>query len=355
MNHTGALVEVDNVNKVFYTRHFLQRDENTNALRFYYKKRVEAARQIKFSIRAGEVFGLLGPNGAGKTTTVKMIAGLVRPTAGAVYVDGLNVDTKRLQALRRIGVVLEGTRTSIWPLTPLENLAYYGNLRDVRGSVLKKRSRELLDFIGLKDKMNVQVRHLSRGQKQKLAICIALISDPPVILLDEPTTGLDVQSSRSIKDKIREMTRQHGKSVLVTTHDMHVAQELCDRIGIINDGQLIACRPTNELIDVFSDCTFIFTLDRRPDTAPFARVPGVRGAEATNGSEPGLIVRVAREEGERSESIYGLVEQLRAGGYRIHSITQEKQSLENVFLQLTSRDAGAAEKAPSPLGVGVGE
>ena len=356
MNRNGALVEVDNVNKVFFTRHFFQRDENTNALRLYYKKRVEAARQINFSIQAGEVFGLLGPNGAGKTTTVKMIAGLVRPTAGAVYVDGLNVDSKRLQALRRIGVVLEGTRTSIWPLTPLENLAYYGNLRDVRGSVLKKRARELIEFIGLKDKMNVQVRHLSRGQKQKLAICIALISDPPVILLDEPTTGLDVQSSRSIKDKIREMTREHGKSVLVTTHDMHVAQELCDRIGIINNGQLIACRPTNELLDVFSECTFVFSLDRRPDVAQFARVPGVKGVEATsNGAEPGLIVRLARETDVRSESLYGLIEQLRLGGYRIQSISQEKQTLENVFLQLTSTNpAISAPEIARHAGAGVG-
>lgn len=333
------MVYVDNVSKIFHTRHFFQRDEDSGRLLAYRKKRVEAARNVTFGVRPGEIFGLLGPNGAGKTTTVKMISGLVRPTAGAVYVDGMNVERKRLKALRRIGVVLEGTHTSIWPLTPLENLAYFGNLKDVRGAILKRRSLELLDFIGLKDKMNVQVRKLSRGQKQKLAICIALIADPPVILLDEPTTGLDVQSARSIKDKIIEMTRAHGKSVLVTTHDMHVAQELCDRIGIINEGRLVACRPTDELIDVFSDVTFLFTLDRRPNARDFDRLPGVSSVAVEHEEDgPVLVVHASKEGDLRSECIYEIVERLRAGGYRIRSITQRKQTLENVFLRLTSKN-----------------
>ncbi|HNT88278.1 MAG TPA: ABC transporter ATP-binding protein, partial [Candidatus Hydrogenedentes bacterium] len=157
------LVELDHVAKTFYTRHFLHLDEETRRRRLYARRTVHAARDISFTIQPGEVFGLLGPNGAGKTTAVKMISGLVRPDGGAVYVDGLDVERRRRQVLRQIGVVLEGTRTSIWPLTPLENLAYYGNLKDVRGAELKDRSHRLLDFIGLRDKKNVQVRRLSRG------------------------------------------------------------------------------------------------------------------------------------------------------------------------------------------------
>jgi ABC-2 type transport system ATP-binding protein len=233
--------------------------------------------------------------------------------------------------------VLEGTRTSIWPLTPLENLAYFGNLRDVRGPVLRRRSLELLDFIGLRDKMNVEVRKLSRGQKQKVAICIAMIADAPIVLLDEPTTGLDVQSSRSIKDKIREMTREQGKSVLVTTHDMHVAEEICDRIGIINEGELIACKPTDQLIDLFSDCTFVFQLDRSPDPVTFASLGGVSSAASEDGEGgPSLVVAVARDESERSRALYALVEKLREERFEIRSIAQRKQNLENVFLHLTS-------------------
>ena len=331
------LVELDGVDKAFRTYHFLQSDEETRRRRLYKKHTVYAADGISFGIARGEIFGLLGPNGAGKTTTVKMVSGLVRPDRGAVYVGGLHVDKQRKKVLRKVGVVLEGTRTSIWPLTPLENLVYYGNLKNVKGRVLKERAHELLDFIGLRDKKNVQVRRLSRGQKQKLAICIALIADPEVLLLDEPTTGLDVQSSRAIKDKIIEMTRQHGRSVLVTTHDMHVAQELCDRIGIIDKGKLVACKPTEALLDLFSEQVFVFKLDRLGGEEAVAGVAGVLAA-ATEESPDGplLVLRVDPDAALRSEALYGVMERLRAEAFEVRSISQRQVNLENVFLQLTT-------------------
>lgn len=331
------LVELSRVGKTFHTRHFLHLDEETRRRRLYARRTVHAANDISFAIQPGEVFGLLGPNGAGKTTTVKMISGLVRPDSGIVYVDGLDVERYRRKVLRQIGVVLEGTRTSIWPLTPLENLAYYGNLKGVRGAELKDRSHRLLDFIGLREKKNIQVRRLSRGEKQKLAICIALIADPRIILLDEPTTGLDVQSSRAIKDRILQMTRELGKCVLVTTHDMAVAQELCDRIGIINKGQLVACRPTAELLDLFSEQVFAFKIDREPALREFEGIPGVVGVEAENGEDgPVLAATVVREASGRSEALYEVIARLRRDGYQLRSIHQRQQTLENVFLQLTS-------------------
>ncbi|MBI5095771.1 MAG: ABC transporter ATP-binding protein, partial [Candidatus Hydrogenedentes bacterium] len=312
------------------------KDEDTNKRRFYQKKTVRAVQDVLFGIKRGEVFGLLGPNGAGKTTLVKMVSGLVKPNSGIVYVGGLDVEKKRLDVLRMVGVVLEGTRTSIWPLTPLENLAYFGNLKDVRGKVLKSRSRELLEFIGLKDKMNVPVRNLSRGQKQKLAICIALIADPEVILLDEPTTGLDVQSGRSIKDKIIEMTRSRGKCVLVTTHDMNVAQEVCDRVGIINKGTLVACKPTKELIGVFSDLSYEFWLDCAPDMEALRQTPGVTGVNMDVAIEdPVCVVRLEADEQRRSEAVYGVIERLHAQNRILKLIKQREPRLEDVFLRLT--------------------
>ncbi len=332
-----AMVRVDQAEKVFFTRHFFSKNEETGKRRFHEKRRVDAVRGVNFGVERGEIFGLLGPNGAGKTTMVKMLSGLVRPSKGKVYVDGLHVEKKRLQVLRRVGAVFEGTRTCIWPLTPLENLAYFGNLKDVKGSVLKKRSHELLDFIGLKDKKDVQVRRLSRGQKQKLAICIALIADPPVILLDEPTTGLDVQSARSIKDKIIEMTREQGKSVLVTTHDMGVAQELCDRIGIINKGELITCKPTGELLDLFSEQVYEFRLDQAPAPGLLEGIPGVLEYHLTEEeSGPLCAVTIENEPDLLSEAIYAIVEKFRASGLQLQSVEHQKQNLENVFLRLTS-------------------
>jgi ABC-2 type transport system ATP-binding protein len=329
-------VELCDVDKTFHTRHFFSKNEETGRRPIYQKRTVHAVDHVSFGIRPGEIFGLLGRNGAGKTTTVKMISGLVKPCGGEVFVDDLSVEKKRLQVLRRIGVVLEGTRTCIWPLTPLENLAYFGNLRDVKGKVLKERSHRLLDFIGLNDKKDIQVRRLSRGQKQKLAICIALITDPPVLLLDEPTTGLDVQSSRAIKDKVIEMTREQGKCVLVTTHDMATAQELCDRIGIIKDGALVACKPTEELLDVFSDHTFELRFDRDPDLGPLREIPGVESVEPLNSDGgPGVLVKTSSDESERSNALYSTLGQLQSQGVILRTVTQRHQSLEGVFLQLT--------------------
>ena len=332
-----VLVELRHVHKKFTTRHVLPVDEETRKRRLFKKRDVHAAKDISFTIRRGEIFGLLGPNGAGKTTAVKMISGLVRPDSRNVFVNGLDVEKKRRRILRMVGVVLEGTRTSLWPLTPLENLIYYGTLKDVPGALLRPRAHDLLDFIGLKDKKNIQVRRLSRGQKQKLAICIALIADPQVLLLDEPTTGLDVLSGRAIKDKVMEMTREQGRSVLVTTHDMHVAQELCDRIAIINNGEMIACRRTDELLDLFSEQVFVFKLNQPIDPSEFSLIPGIVSAKMEEGSEgPALVVQVVREpETLRSEALYAVPARLRQSGCLLHAVSQRQQNLESVFLHLT--------------------
>jgi len=331
-----ALVELINVNKRFRTHHLLQQDEVTRRRRLYKRNEVVAARDISFSIEPGEIFGLLGPNGAGKTTTVKMISTLVRPDSGKVLVDGFDTERQRRDVLSRVGVVLEGTRTSLWPLTPLENLLYYGALKNVRGRELRQRAHDLLDFIGLRDKKNVQVRRLSRGQKQKLALCIALIADPKVLLLDEPTTGLDVQSSRAIKDKLLEMTREQGRAVLVTTHDMHVAQELCDRVGIINRGRLAACMPTPQLLEQFSGRVFEFRVDREVSPETFQEIPGVMESWWEKGAEGSLlVVRLTSDESARSEALYGVVERSRASGLRLIGLNQRRETLETVFLRIT--------------------
>ncbi len=336
---SAAAVELCDADKIFHTHHFMQKHEETNKRRIYYKKTVHAVNHVSFEIRPGEILGLLGRNGAGKTTMVKMISGLVKPNSGKVIVDGLDVEKKRLKVLRKIGVVLEGTRTVIWPLTPMENLSYFGNLRDVKGKILKERSKELLDFIGLTDKMNVEVRKLSRGQKQRLAICIALITDPPVLLLDEPTTGLDVQSSRAIKDKVKEMTRQRGKCVLVTTHDMGTAQELCDRIAIVHDGKLAACKRTEDLLEVFSDQTYHLRLDRVPDLAPLTSIPGVLGAAPLTDDEgTGISVQLIADEAQRSSALYAVVASLERAGVVLRSIDHAQQNLEDVFLRITNTD-----------------
>jgi ABC-2 type transport system ATP-binding protein len=267
-----------------------------------------------------------------------MISGLVRPTKGKVLVEDMHVERRRLRVLRHVGVVLEGTRTVIWPLTPYENLVYFGRLRGVHGKWVKKRAKELCEFIGLKDKMHTQVRRLSRGQRQRLAICIALIADPSVILLDEPTTGLDVQSSRAIREKVCQMTREMGKSVLLTTHDMHVAQRMCDRIGIIDKGLLVTLKPTAELLEVFTEQTYEFRVDTPPRLDALQDIPGVHGVHAQPPEADGsvtLVAELASDAETRSAALYAVNRVFQANGCLLLSVNQRQQSLENVFVRLT--------------------
>jgi ABC-2 type transport system ATP-binding protein len=194
--------------------------------------------------------------------------------------------------------------------------------------------------------MNVEVRRLSRGQKQRLAICIALITDPPVLLLDEPTTGLDVQSSRAIKDKIIEMTRQRGKCVLVTTHDMGTAQELCDRIAIVHEGKLAACKRTEDLLEVFSDQTYHLRVDRVPDLTPLRGVPGVINVRALDDGEgAGLNIEFTADEAVRSAALYKLLALLERAGVVLRSINHAQQNLEDVFLRITNTESKPGKQA----------
>ncbi len=215
------------------------------------KRRLEAVRGVSLSIRSGEVLAFLGPNGAGKTTTIKMIAGLIRPDTGWVKIAGANPH-QQPQALRGVGAVLEGNRNLYWRLTPLENLEYFGVLRQMPRKRVRQRGEQLLEAFGLMDKRNLPVQKLSRGMQQKIAIAVALIHEPKLLLLDEPTLGLDVESGETVKQLVRQVAAS-GCAILLTTHQLNVAEELSDRVAIIRQGQIVAEQSTQALIRQFSD------------------------------------------------------------------------------------------------------
>lgn len=215
------------------------------------KRRLEAVRGVSLSIRAGEVLAFLGPNGAGKTTTIKMIAGLIRPDTGWVKIAGADPH-RQPQALRGVGAVLEGNRNLYWRLTPLENLEYFGVLRQMPRQRVRQRGEQLLEAFGLMDKRHVPVQKLSRGMQQKIAIAVALIHEPKLLLLDEPTLGLDVESGTTVKRLVRQVAAS-GCAILLTTHQLNVAEELSDRVAIIRQGQIVAEQSTQTLIRQFSN------------------------------------------------------------------------------------------------------
>lgn len=215
------------------------------------KRRFEAVRGVSLTLSPGEVLAFLGPNGAGKTTTIKMIAGLIRPDTGWVNIAGQDPH-RQPQALRSVGAVLEGNRNLYWRLTPLENLEYFGVLRQVPRQMLKQRGEQLLAEFGLLDKCKVPVQKLSRGMQQKIAIAVALIHQPKLLLLDEPTLGLDVASSETVKKLVRQVAAS-GCAILLTTHQLNVAEELSDRVAVIRQGKIIAEQSTQSLIRQFSN------------------------------------------------------------------------------------------------------
>mgnify|MGYP000253440448 CR=1 FL=1 len=241
----------------------------------YQGKPITAVRDVSLNIAAKEVLAFLGPNGAGKTTTIKMIAGLILPDEGRVRIGGRNPH-RDSQALRMLGAVLEGNRNLYWRLTPEENLEYFGVLRGLSRSVARRRSQELLERFELGQKRRVTVQTLSRGMQQKLAVAVALIHQPQLLLLDEPTLGLDVEATESVKLLVREIARE-GCAILLTTHQLNIAEELSDRVAIINKGEIIAQKPTDQLIRQFSGTAYTLELENYLDPNRVNKIEALGG------------------------------------------------------------------------------
>lgn len=222
-------------------------------------KAIQAVRQVSFSIASHEVLAFLGANGAGKTTTIKMIAGLILPDRGSVKIAGRDPHRQR-RALRSVGAVLEGNRNVYWRLTPEENLEYFGVLRGLSGRVARQRAKLLLERFELGAKRRSPVQTLSRGMQQKLAIAVALIHEPQLLLLDEPTLGLDVEATQTVKQLVRDIA-QEGRAILLTTHQLDIAEELSDRVAIIAQGEIVAQERTETLIQQFSGDAYRIELE----------------------------------------------------------------------------------------------
>ena len=204
-----------------------------------------AVDHVSFEVGNGEVFGLLGPNGAGKTTTMRLLSTLLKPTSGTATVAGHDLLREPQKVRASIGVLPEDT--GLYDrLTPREHLLYYGRLHRMPEDVLRKRGDELLDIMELRDRANTKVGDFSKGMKQKVALLRAFIHDPPVLLLDEPTAGLDVMSARSIQGFV-ERFRKEGKAIMISTHNMTEAQKLCDRVAIIDHARIVAAGTVAEL------------------------------------------------------------------------------------------------------------
>lgn len=208
---------------------------------------IEAVRDVSFSLDGGRILAFLGPNGAGKTTTIKMIAGLVRMDHGDVRIAGHSMGKSAHLAMRTLGAVLEGSRNLYWRLTPMENIEYWAGIRGVPRRVAAERGMELLRTCGLEQKAHQTVQQLSRGMQQLVAICAALVHKPKLLLLDEPTLGLDLDAADRIQQIVDRLAHEEGAGILLTTHQMEVAQRLSDEVVVIRQGEVILRGETDEV------------------------------------------------------------------------------------------------------------
>jgi ABC-2 type transport system ATP-binding protein len=324
MDHQPAALEIESLTKTY--------GSGATAVR--------AVDAVSLSVPPGQVFTLLGPNGAGKTTIIKMIGGLVTPTAGSIRVGGYDVARQRPRAARQIGAVLEGSRNVYWPLSAWENLMYFGQLKGLKASEIKPRAQRLLTELGLWERRHGTVGSFSRGMQQKVAVSAALITDPPILLLDEPTIGLDVDAARTFKDWIAHLARDEGKAIVLTTHQLEVVQELSHRIAVIKEGTIIADLPTAELLDRHAENRFEIrltgSLDGSGQTLPAgARI--VRDGEQTTVLLPGTDER----------AVFHVLARLGDTGAGLVSVQRARPSLEEVFLRLIHGNEAAGDSRPT--------
>ncbi|MGH3712813.1 MAG: ATP-binding cassette domain-containing protein [Micromonosporaceae bacterium] len=291
---------------------------------------VHAVRDVDLTVAPGEVLALLGPNGAGKTTTIKMVCGLVSPTSGAARIGGFDVARQRSQAVRRIGAVLEGSRNVYWSLSAWQNLLYFGRLKGLRAGEIKPRAELLLRELGLWQRRGELVGSYSRGMQQKVAVAAALVTDPPIVLLDEPTIGLDVAAARTVKHWITLLARERGKTVVLSTHQLAMAEELADRVAVIRSGRIVADLTTTALLDRYAEPAYDIRVD--------GHVPAHRGlpdatVETSDGQTRILLPST------NLDDLYPLLARLHAYELPLVSVNRVRPSLEDVFVRLVKEDS----------------
>src|SRR3712207_6026304 len=286
----------------------------------------QAVKGVDFEVHRGECFGFLGPNGAGKTTTMKMIYGAVIPTSGELDVAGLDVRRCEREIKRRIGVVPQENNLDD-ELKVKENLLVYGRYYDLPRKLALQRADELLDFVQLTEKADSRVEQLSGGMKRRLLIARALINDPEIVVLDEPTTGLDPQARHLVWDRLRALTLE-GKTLVLTTHYMEEAARLCDRLVIMEGGLIIAQGSPAELI---KEHVSPQVLEFRAGPEDLERLrPVVEAAsDAVERTGEALLAFTADAD--------TLMEEVRASGAEVENTVYRQAELEDVFLRLTGR------------------
>lgn len=292
---------------------------------------VKALRGISFHVKAGEIYGLLGPNGAGKTTTIGVLCGLVIPDSGEAFLNGVDVIRTPVEARRHLGVVPQEV-TLYMELSARDNLGFFGQLYGLRGRELKARVDGVLTRMSLADRSREPVERFSGGMLRRLNIAAGILHRPKVLLLDEPTVGLDPQTRAAILDLIRSIAKE-GTAVVYTTHYMDEAERLCDRIAIIDHGAILAEGTLAQLKQAAGEREIVALRGTfRPDAGPpdLGSLPGVEIIKMT---EEEILFSLANAE----RQVSSILEKIGAVG-EVREVAIRQPSLENLFIKLTGRE-----------------
>lgn len=291
---------------------------------------VTAVDGVSFEIDRGSVVGILGPNGAGKTTLIKSILGMVLPDEGDVSIDGIDVATSPRTAYAHVDAMLEGARNDYWRLTVRENLRYFATISGVDPNSVAERHERLLDRLELADKADVAVRDLSRGMKQKVSLASVLAGTADVVFLDEPTLGLDVESSRMLQQELRRLASEEDLTIVLSSHDMDVVETVCDRVIVMSNGQIIADDTVDELLR--SEDAHVLRLRSPEFDRDLCESLGDRFAvRAVEALDRGAWVEVQTD----SDGLYELMAWLRSQEVRLERVRTTEPDLEDVFVDLT--------------------
>lgn len=305
---------------------------------------IEALANISFSVKKGSIVGILGPNGAGKTTLIKSMLGLIIPSAGSIRINGNDPTINQREVYREVCGTLEGARNTYWRLTVKQNLEFFASLNDIHPYEIQAQITEVLDTFDLTSKMDERVNNLSRGMKQKVGLACALIQNGSVIFLDEPTLGLDIESSISLCENLRTIAETEGITIILTSHDMDVIENLCDRVIILQDGLIVADDTVENLKTLFNVQTYKISLADTPSKHSLAKLEArfhLTSYNTYGGQQFEFDVNL-----ENSDQFYELISILSTTNCSIVGIRSVDPNLESIYIELTenarlSRNAGS--------------
>ena len=294
---------------------------------------IKAVDGLTFSVQEGEVFGVLGPNGAGKTTTVRLLNGVLSPSAGRAEVLGLDPATRGIELRRHTGVLTE-TPSLYERLTARQNLKVMGALYGVPDDALPGRVDELLTFLSLSDRADDKAGGFSKGMKQRLALARALIHDPDLLFLDEPTAGLDPEAARHVSQFIEQLSHQRGRTVFLCTHNLGEAQRLCDRVAVINQGRLLALGTLSELArTLWRGLWLDIELMAPPSAGLIDHLRAMSGVVEVQSEQVRFAIQV-----EREELVPAVVAAVAGQGGLVMRVNPREHSLEEIYFEIQDQE-----------------